>query len=339
MGVPGAGWKSYIQLGKESTYGTAIAATHKLAALNSGLKLDAPPIEDALMSGVAWERTTAKPPRRVMGSFATHLTFDGLLELLRGVFGTYASSTVETGVRDHTFKIGPLLNGFTVQEIVGDVTAGTCFRSTGVKFDKFTLRGTAGQGVESVVGVEFGCIGQDRVSNQTPTPSLSFPPYFPVQFSSDTTNMLVVDDGSVDSAADIRLRSFEFTLENMLSDDRWFGSGTTVDEPLRRGRIRATFKLMQEFQTRTQFDNYRLNTIGSPRLVFQHPTTIGSASKREFEIRANQAILLEDPTPPVDAPDNLLIATATWKAIFDGVDGAEASPVVCRVRSTDAALA
>jgi len=334
MGAPGVGHKGYVQLGEESTYGTAIAATHKLAVLNSDIKLEAPPIPDQLLGGTRWGRTVAQGTKRARGTISTHLTFDGLLAILRGAFGTYTQTTVETGVRDHLFKIGATLKSFTVQEILGDVSVGTCFRSTGMKIDKLTLRGTAGQGVESIVGMELGVLGQDRLSNQTPTGSLAFPPYFPVQFNA---GMTTVDDGTADAAVDVRVRSFEFTLENMLTDDRFYGSGPAIDEPVPGDKLKATMKFQQEFQTRTEFDAYRALTVGSPKLIFQHPATIGSTSKREFEIRMNQAFLEEDPTPPLDGP-GVLIANSTWVGFFDGVDGTEATPVAIRVRSTDAAL-
>jgi hypothetical protein len=333
MGVPAVAHKGFLQIGKETTWDTPVAATIKLPVLDISIELDAPLIPDNVLHGNPWERTKYQGPRRAMGPFSTQLLFEGELELLRGIFGAYTNSLVETGVRDHTFKIGPTLNGYTLQEIIGDTPAGTCFRDRGGKFNKLTLSGTQGQAAESIVTMAVEVIAKDREENQSPTGALSFPPLLPVKFDLST----VVDDGTADAAGLVRVRQFEFTLENRLTDDRFYASSLFIDEPVRGDKIQATFRFMQEFQSLTQYAAYRALTIGSPRMVFQHPATIGSTSKREFEIRANQAYL-DKVSQPVNGP-GVIIATSTWVATFDGVDGSEASPVVCRVRNTESALA
>jgi hypothetical protein len=332
MAIPGTGFNSYIQIGEEITPGTGVAATFKLPVYSTRIELEAPPIPDTTLHGAPWEINVAQGARRTKGAFACDLYFEGLLRLLRGAFGAYSNTLVETGVRDHVFKVSTTqLKSFSIEEIVGNISAGTAFRALGQKINKLTLSGTSGQGVESVVRFAVDLVGQDRNSNFTITPGLAFPPFLPVQANG---MLLTVDDGTADAAADVRMRSFEFTLESMLTEDRFNGGLATIDEPLRGGKIKARLSFQQEFHTRTQFDAYKALTIGSPKLVFQHPTTIGSSSKREFEIRMEKAYLEADPTPPVDGP-GVLIAKSTWCALFDATD---ASPVVCRVRNTEAAL-
>jgi len=332
MPAPAMGHVSHLQFGKETTWGTPVAATNNIPILSDTIELDAPPIPDTVLHGNPWERTKYQGPRRVMGDFSTQLLFEGMTELLRGVFGGYAATTVETGVRDHTFKIGSTLNKYTLEEIIDRSPGSSCFTAFGVKFDKFVLRGTQGQGPDSLLTAAFTCIGKDRTDSGTPTGSLTLPTPMPVKFDLQT----VVDDGTADSAANVRVRSFEFTLENALADDRFYAGSLFIDEPFRAGPIKASFRFTQEFQTFTQYVAYRNLTLGSPRLLFQHPTTIGTTSKREFEIRANQAYL-EKVSTPVDGPGTV-IATSTWLATFDGVDGTEASPVVARLRNTETAL-
>src|SRR5262245_30798521 len=123
MADPGTGDKSFIQVGEETTPGTGVAATFKLPVYSSNIVLEAPPIPDTRLHGAPWELAVAQGVRRTKGSFACDLYFEGLLRLLRGAFGDYSSSLVETGVRDHLFKISTgQLKAFSIQEIVGDVT-------------------------------------------------------------------------------------------------------------------------------------------------------------------------------------------------------------------------
>lgn len=334
MAAPGTGHKGgIIQIGKETAWGTPVAATIKLPTLSSDLKLQADVFPDNTLHGNPWPRTMHQGPRKVVGPFAVPLLFEGELELFRGVMGLYSNSVVETGVRDHTFKVGPTLNPYTLQDQKGDVVTASTFRVSGAKFNTLRISGTAGQGPEGNVALEFGVIGKDKESNQTPTGALSFPPLLYVKFDLAT---VTVDDGTSDAAADVRVRSFEVMIENMLAEDRHYLGSLLIDEPVRGGQFKATWKFQQEFQTLTLFNAYRAASDGSPKLVFQHPTTIGAASKREFEVRSNQA-KLTDFSDPVDGP-GVIIATSTWESYFDGVDTTEASPLVMRVRNTESAL-
>lgn len=331
MGVPAIGHKSTIQIGKETTWGTAASVVWPVAILGNTLELEAPPIPDTQLHGNPWPRTMYQGPRRARGEISSQMMFEGMMEFLRGSFGAYSNTLVETGVRDHTFKIGSLLNGYTIESVVGGIPTGKVFQNLGSKFNRLTLRATAAQGPEAIVTMAVDVIGKDRVENVNAS-GLTFGEIFPVKFDLAT----VVDDGTADPASSVRVRSFTFTLENNLADDRFYHGSLFIDEPVRSGHVRAIFEFQQEFQTLTQYSAHRALTIGSPRMQFQHPTTIGAASKREFEIRANQAYL-EKVSLPVEGP-NAIIATSTWVATFDGVDTSENSPVVCRVRNTEPAL-
>src|SRR6185503_18621702 len=107
--MPGLGHKSYLQIGpKETTYGTYIAPTSKLELISWDVEPNVSVIQDPSLYSVR-------------GTFVVRLNFEGLLELFRGLFGTYSNSLVETGVRDHTFKEGATLNSYSPEVIIGDV--------------------------------------------------------------------------------------------------------------------------------------------------------------------------------------------------------------------------
>ena len=73
--------------------------------------------------------------------------------------------------------------------------------------------------------------------------------------------------------------------------------------------------------------------MGSPQLIFQHPTLIGSTSKREFEVRANKANLVEF-SAPVEGY-GVILSTATWEAWYDTGD---TSAMVVRTKNALSAL-
>lgn len=334
--MPGLGHKSYLQTGpKETSYGTYVAPTQKLEMLPGwDLPLDPSVIPDPSLYGGVSPRALFAGPTIYQGSMPFRLNYEGLLELFRGVLPLYSSALVETGVRDHTFKEGPTLNSYSPELILGDVPAGKCFRVLGEKHPDLTIRGTAGTGDDAMLRAEFKMIVKNVLSNQTPTGSLVFPAVLPVIYHSDDAAAAVVDDGTADAASSVRVRSFEMAYEQPhTAEERVYLGSKTIDEPLRNALVKCTWKLTQEFNTLTQFEAAKNFTEGSPRLLFQHPATIGVSSKREFEIRSNKANLLGW-SAPIESY-GIILSTATWQAFNDPTD---ASALVARFRNTESAL-
>jgi hypothetical protein len=331
---PGTGRASFLQWGpKEASYGTFQAPTQKLELVSWSVNPEIGFIQDPSLYGQVARRGLFQGGLVYKGTFVVRLNYEGELELFRGAFGTYSSALVETGVRDHTFKLGALLNSYSPEVVIGDIPAGKCFRMLGAKLVGITIRGTAGTGNDAMLTAELTVLAKDFLSDQTLTGSLAFPPLFPVIYHSNNLAGAVVDDGTGDAAANVRVRSFEVGLESPHTEDRFYLGSQFIDEPVRADFATPTFRFTQEFTTKTQFDAARAFTEGSPRLVFQHPTVIGAASKREFELRANRANLREY-TSPVESY-GILISTATWEAFHDDTD---VSAVVGRFRNTEVAL-
>jgi len=328
--MPGLGHKSYLQIGpKETTYGTYIAPTSKLELISWDVEPNVSVIQDPSLYSAQSRRGLFQGPYSVRGTFVVRLNFEGLLELFRGLFGTYSNSLVETGVRDHTFKEGATLNSYSPEVIIGDVTAGKSFRVLGMKLISMRVSGRAGTGDDAMLQVEFTVLAKDYVSNQTPTGALSFPAVFPVLYHQGIT----MDDGTADAAGSVRIRSFEVTLEQPHTEDRFYLGSLTMDEPLRQDFLTARWRFEQEFTTLTQWDAARAFTNGSPQLIFQNPTTIGSTSKREFELRSNKSQLVEMSAPV--AGYGVILSTAVWEAYNDTGD---ATALLARFRNTEAAL-
>jgi hypothetical protein len=332
------GHLSYIQTGpKETTYGTFQAPTKKLEVVRWNLDPEIGVINDGSLYGGQSRRGLYQGGILHKGSFVTRANYEGLLELLRGALGTYSNSLVETGVRDHVFLSDGAgsgkLNSYSPEVIHGDIPAGKCFRALGLKHMGLTIRGTAGNGDDALVMIEWPTISKDYQSDQTPTGSLAFPALLPVRYHDTKNAGGVVDDGTGDTAANVRVRSFEIAVAAPHHEDRFYLGSQNIDEPLRSDFLDVTWKLTQEFKTKTQFDAARNFTAGSPRLVFQDPTTIGSTSKRELEIRSGSAQLVEW-SAPIEAY-GIILSTVTWRAFYDPTDTAA---LYVRLRNTEAAL-
>jgi hypothetical protein len=332
---PGQGHKSYLQWGpKEATYGAFQAPTQKLELVSSGVEIDRGVIRDPSLYAQVARRGLYPGAYLYRGPLVLRLNYEGMLEIFRGAFGSYSNALVETGVRDHTFKSGSLLNSYSPEIIQGDIPTTKCFRVLGAKLPSITIRGKAGSGDDAMVMMELNVLAKDKISDVAPTASLNFPAVLPVLYHSFGLGGAVVDDGTADAASSVRVREFEVKLEQPHTDfDRSYLGSQTIDEPLRSDFVTATWRLTQEFTTKTQFDAARNFTEGSPRLVFQDSTVIGATSKREFELRSNRANLVNF-SDPVEGY-GVLISTATWEAFHDDTD---VSALVARFRNTEAAL-
>ncbi len=169
--MPGLGQLSYMQIGKESTFGTGVPATQRLELISSNVQPVIGTIPDpSLYSGVS-PRGLFQGGLYFRGTFVVRMNYDGLMELCRGVFGSYSSSTVGTGVLDHLFKEGATLPSYTMEVCEGGVgtSVTNVFKLTGAKFINVTFRVTAGQGVDAMVQAEFTVLAKDKVSDQSPT--------------------------------------------------------------------------------------------------------------------------------------------------------------------------
>jgi hypothetical protein len=130
-------------------------------------------IQDASLYGGQSRRALYQGALSYRGTFVVRLNYEGLEELLRGVFGAYARSVVSGVIADHTFKEGATLNSYTFEVGAGDVPAGKVFRLLGAKLTGVTIRGTAGTGTDAMLQAEFTVIARDMQSDQTPTASTS----------------------------------------------------------------------------------------------------------------------------------------------------------------------
>jgi hypothetical protein len=188
----GQGFKSYIAIGKETTFGVAATVTQKFEMASWSVAPVVGSIPDPSLYSGQSRRGVFESGKSYRGTFVVRLVYDGLLELFRAVHGSGVSGAPITGsTRDHTFKEAAALPSYTIEAIVGDIPTGKCFQLLGAKFMAATVRSTAGQGTDAMVQAEFTVIAKDMISNATPTNPGSFPALLPVLFHQASQ----IDDG------------------------------------------------------------------------------------------------------------------------------------------------
>ncbi|HXJ49421.1 MAG TPA: hypothetical protein VNF91_09665, partial [Candidatus Acidoferrum sp.] len=221
-------------------------------------------------------------------------------EIFRGVFGNVVTGAVfDAPARDQIFKEGTALGSlltlpsYMLQVNRGNVPANNkSWQYVGCKFVSLKVSGSAGTGADAIVTLEVGVIFQDANSNFTFTPALTFPQTFPVKF--DTTGnsqASMFDDGTTDIPSGLRVRNFEVMVDNPhTAEERLYMGSLLIDEPLRKDYQKVTWKFTEEFFTRTAFDMYKAGTLGSPRIIFRHPTPLVSHSSSVVTVNAGNTI-------------------------------------------------
>jgi len=251
------------------------------------------------------------------------LAYEGLNEIYRAAMGTYSSGT-DTPAVTHAFTEGdPRM--LTAEIVKGEVTAaGKCFQLDGGKIRSLTFEWAAG-GV-GFLDVDF--LGKDLIPDVDITGALSFPAVLPILGKQAVTT----DDGTLDSEANIRLRSIKVTHTIPLTEDRKYIGGANMDEPLPADFRTTVWELEQEFKTLSAYNAARDRTVGSLDVLFRHPTDLGSGKKRELRLRSTNAKC--EYSPPVSGY-GVIVASSIWKAYYHATIGGS---LRIDVKSTEAAL-
>jgi len=307
MGTPGRGHKSYLQFGVETTYGTAVAATHKVEVISMKVDPIIGVIRDPSLYDAVARRALYQGGLMYKGNFVIRCNYSGLGVLWKAALGAVATTGV--GPYVHVFKESADLPSLTLQMIEGNIPATQYQRVDGAIITSMTIRGTAGQGDDGMVQVEFEVLAKNKLNvASAPTTITNFPALAPVLFHHAT----VVDNGTGDTSSDIRVRSFEISHRSPFTEDRFYLGATNIDQPLREDFVACQWKITSEFQTIAQFNAAAAFTVGDPELTF----TTGATAI--LNIVSNSANLVEYSNPVENY--GIILAQATWEAWYNSSD-------------------
>lgn len=327
-----AGRDSWFALSApEASFGGGATPVTKLEVINFVLPPKPGLIPDPSLYTGRSRRALYQGGYYYRGNVTLRLNYEGNTELWRAVLRGYSSALVETGVRDHTVKEGSLEPSYEAQASVGNIPTGKVFKYVGVIFMNASLSLSPANGPEGMAQVNFDLWSKECTPDSTPTGTPAFPSPLPVLWR----HALTIDDGTADAAASVRIKSITVTFDQPHDEEDFVIAPSTPnpDRPEPTDFLTVRYRITQTFKTKTLFEAAKNFTNGSPNFVFQDPTTIGTTSKREFQVRSEKAVL-EEYTPPVEGYGKI-VTTAVWQAYQDPTD---VSSVVMRFRNTESAL-
>lgn len=288
----GKGHDSYLQIGREATWGTDVAATRRFNVLSC----DFQPVAGKVRSDVLTDQRTRPAiyagPSLARASFELEAEFEGQLHIWDAAFGTATfgsdGATVSgTNPYTRTYILRELINSYTLEAIT-NIPSGKCDQIVGAKLNRLRFSGTPGlEAPPCKLVTEW--IGKAYSNNVTPTAGLS--PNSPLPIMAGHVSTGTVDVGTADAAGTERLKSWEFTLDNKLVE-RYYGAAT-IDEPLTDEYAEQTVKWSMEFTTKTAIDEYLAHTQGTLLLNFTSGT-------KQFQLQINKGYIVTPVGRPID---------------------------------------
>lgn len=293
--------KRYFQFGREATYGTAVAATHRFPVLSLTRGARRTLIRSEAKDGTRFRQNAYVTKKSYRPVVELELTYTGLLLLLDGLFGTDtygANGGATSGVNPytHVFKMRSIFNSYTLQFGMGDVPTTKVERFEGAKITRATISGASHERLR--VRLEF--LAEDFSTNVTPTGSLAAPTMDCVLMG----HLSSFNDGTGTTG---QITGFEFAMENALSERDY--AADLIAEPLAGGLADASLRISQEFQSQTAIDAHIAGTTGAPSLTFTSGT-------KSFAISMPVAYL-DEGCEPSDDGDTRMLQDLMWLPISD----------------------
>lgn len=228
-----------VQFGKESTWGTAVAATKVLPVTSDpGFANEYASVRDSARRGIA-----ALDYALLQGGGSATLSLEGPLlpdiagNLLAGIMGTVSTGTAVSGVYPHTITLGSAVPSFTVE----DANPIAYREYPGAKVSELRLSFTAADGL---LTHSTSMVSLTGVSGATATASLT----------AETNKPWIGIDTSVSigGSAQNRVTSFELTLSR--GQEVVHTTGTRDPSRIDEQPLEATFSISLDTGTSTVDD-------------------------------------------------------------------------------------
>jgi len=278
----GAGINSFISLGEESTYGTAVSTTDHFRLISEAITVeDGYNLRPYLSTAVA--RQKIRNRRNVSGSFTIPASYGGMGLLLKHVLGDV--STAGAGPYTHTITDATLPTGLTIQvdRDSAGVGGSSAFRYAGCQISSFTMS----QSMEEEAQISCDILGKVVTNESAATPS------YPAAAYADWTG---VTASSLDGNA-FTARELEVSIQNELRDGG-YKLGTRERQHLGRKGGTVTMKFNGDFDGLDFFTDYIGGSTGTAVATWSDGTNSVSFSL------ANACV--QNANPTASDPDDIV---------------------------------
>lgn len=250
----GIGMRSFLGLGEESVYGTPVAPAYWVEINSESLQEK----EDKIKTNSLFRRgfntlRVAQGARMVDGSIEFDGTFEGWLKLAKHIFGRIDTTNVDPTnaptAKQHRFTIQDTLPTGLTFELQRDTTdfvteATKSFIYAGCKLNAIDFSCNVGEILK--IGVDIIAQAEARSAKSTAV--------------MQSTKLAVFHQGKVTWGNDeLAVHNISIKLNNNLERRPKFNSRITR-EPLPSGKVEVSGSFQLEFDTWSQYDDFKNNT-------------------------------------------------------------------------------
>jgi len=265
------GHNSWIGVGAESTYGTAVSPTTFIEIQKESLKGKHSALSKPNLRSPS-ARYYVKSKKDVGGAVDFQLPFEGAELLLKHAFGAVTTTTPEVGRKQHVFSLAsnlPTGLTFHINRDALNIGGSSAFQYVGCQINKLTIK----QSLEDMLMCTADVLGRDWSNVAVATPT--FPTFKQIDWE-----MPIFQIDSVD----VPISDLELTIENALASDR-YKLGSRVRKGLgRNGPRKVSGKFNLEFDSLTFYNYYKNLTAGVYNITWTGGTLVTGNYKFQLDL-------------------------------------------------------
>lgn len=317
--MPGSFLESYVQLQKESTWGTAVtSAMIKIPVLSFDVSPSYDIYRSQMVTGAAGAPAPTFGVKRVTGRLTAEGGYGGLDALCYGVLGA-GSNVSGTGPFVNRYTPSASMPSFTAHASYGNLPASKVIEYQGIKVNTLEFSFDAAQ---PFLGVAADLIGEDANSTGTTgtTPgSLAAvqPTHLPIQIQT-AASVTTLDIGAGASEA-YCVRSGTIRIDRQLTTSRICLGVDTIKEPVPTVPMSVTGTFNIEWADLVAFDAFTTHVEHS---TTQLEWTDGTYN---FDVVFPKLVYTAINTP-IQQGDSL-VSAITWEAYGSAGTGATSEPI------------
>lgn len=315
---------SYINIGRELTYGSYNTATAALNVLSASLKMTK---ETKILEEIQTSRTNSNfiqlgrtleasiesyfSPRSLACNYLLHNAFGGGAV----VSATATGDTAGAATFQHTVDINNFLTTYSslcINARKGDATNGKIFEYSGLRVNEFELSAELDEALMMTVGM----IGKDATitSNSQATSASSQVPlsFINGRFSVESSA------SSLTSTSFWNVQSMSFKIVNNLNSDavsRRIGSDTL--DVLPAGLAQFELKATLRFDTTTAYDAMMAGTRFAAEFYFEGNTMSGSTLRESIKLTMPFVMISDAGDPEIGGPNEVLTSEVSFAVLRD----------------------
>lgn len=264
-----AGVRTYVAVGRETTFGTYASATTAVEALSCSFMTSIKSMKLDTLGNRGYAKRV-QTDKMVGGTLEDYVSPDQSVLLFAGAMGGGITSALHTtGVYNHSLSAGNFASAGTGASLSFNVRKGSTltWRYSGGRVNTMKLSAAVGEPLKATYEMVFvdSTLPSDDISG-----ILSVSALLPFVYHQGVFRYQASEAAVQTTTANEPIQAFELTVNNnIISDAAARALGSLLPQVLPATRREVGFKITQRFDTSTAYNRMLQGTAGAVMLFFQ----------------------------------------------------------------------